>query len=145
MERSEYTQAPGFFEWLGGFFRERFSPPHASNSEAPGIEGSMRFNPVTKKLEYYPENAWEEIGTGGGSNVITGTQEFTGDGKILTFLIPHGQTFIPQRYNITPMSVAAQGIIDQDADGTNLIVTYDVGPVGLMKFEWLIVNTENQP
>lgn len=117
--------------------KNEFNAPHGNASTAPELgEGSIRWNPDTKKQEVYDGTAWVATGTGTGGDTVTGTYTTTGDGKTASFAWPHGLGFNPTAtgFTIDPVTTAAQGPILKSADSTNFTVYYDIRPKGTLTF-----------
>lgn len=68
---------------------------------------------------------------------VSGSYTTTGDGRTSTFSWLHNLGYDPSsKFFIDPETEAAQGIVGKDANATHFIVTYDVCPIGLLKWNF---------
>ena len=59
--------------------------PHGTNAERPtGVEGMIRYNEDSDKVEVYDGTDWTQVG---GSTGAISTQAFTGDGSTVNFTL----------------------------------------------------------
>lgn len=117
---------------------EELVMPRDDSSDPATLAGAIRYNDVATVPEYFDGTNWVPWGGGGGGDIIIGTFTTTGDGFTIQFLIPHGLGVAPTKFIIDPTTPAAQGIYSTAADATNLIINYDVAPLGTLTYNYTI-------
>lgn len=72
--------------------------------------------------------------------IKTGVGDWTSDGTLTVFAIPHGANSLPVYANVAAVNSLATGTRFIDWNETDIIVTYDTPPApGQISLEWIVL------